>query len=109
MRGGVSTVMASAEPPNVNVIVPPELQVGVYANAAAVSSQGPHDVTLDFIQLVPNVPQPTPIVVARLKLAPTFLMPLMQALSNHLIQHEAMVRQVEGGEAPDNPATEGSE
>jgi hypothetical protein len=94
--------MATPQPPNVNVIVPPELQTGVYANAAAVSSQSPHDITLDFIQLLPGTPAPIPMVVARLKLAPTFLMPLMQVLSNHLSQHEAMTRQVEGAN-PDQP------
>lgn len=34
----------------VDVVVPPELEVGIYANFAAVSSQGPHDITLDFIR-----------------------------------------------------------
>jgi hypothetical protein len=117
MASTVDTAMSSQEPQPqyVNVIVPSEWQVGVYANMAAVSSQGPHDVTLDFIQLVPaasaTVPgavTPVPTVVARLKLAPTFLMPLMQVLSNHLSQHEAMVRQAEGGDGPDSPpAAEG--
>jgi hypothetical protein len=88
--------MADEEPQAVDVVVPPELEVGVYANFAAVSSQGPHDITLDFIQMVPGGGIPKPIVVSRLKLSPTFLMPLMQALSNHLTQHEAILRQVEG-------------
>jgi hypothetical protein len=91
------------EPPlNVEIIVPPELQTGVYANVAAVSTQTPHDVTLDFIQLIPGSPAPSAIVVARLKLAPTFLMPLMQVLSNHLSTHEEVQRQAESG-FPDQP------
>ncbi len=75
--------------------MPPELQVGVYANQAAVSSQAPHDVTLDFIQLVPGGGVPLPIVVARLKLSPSFIMPLMQALSSHLTMHEELSQQLE--------------
>ncbi len=96
--------MASEEPPHVDIIVPPEHMTGVYANFAAVSSQTPHDVTLDFIQVVPGVPQPSPVVVARLKLAPSFLMPLMQVLSSHLSTHEAIQRQMESG-PPTPPST----
>ncbi len=62
--------MAPEEQPSVDVIVPPEHQVGVYANSAAVSSQSPHDINLDFIQLVPGGGIPMPIVVARLKSRP---------------------------------------
>lgn len=87
--------MASEEQPSVDVIVTPEHQVGVYANSAAVSSQSPHDINLDFIQLVPGGGIPMPIVVARLKLSPSFLMPLMQVLSNHLSQHEQFSNQFE--------------
>ncbi len=84
--------MATDEPTSVEVVVPPEHDTGVYANFAAVSSQSPHDVTLDFIQMVPGSPAPRPIVVARLKLSPTFLMPLMQVLSGHLAKHEELQR-----------------
>jgi Protein of unknown function (DUF3467) len=94
--------MAAEEPQSVDVVVPPEQEVGVYANFAAVSSQGPHDVTLDFIQLVPGGGIPKPIVVSRLKLSPSFLMPLMQVISSHLSRHEALLQQVEGN--PDEPS-----
>ncbi|HEX3391320.1 MAG TPA: DUF3467 domain-containing protein [Solirubrobacteraceae bacterium] len=97
--------MADEEPQSVDVVVPPELQVGSYANWAAVSSQSPHDITLDFIQLVPGGGIPMPIVVARLKLSPSFLMPLMQVLSTHLSQHEELQRQSETGAVPP-PSTE---
>ncbi len=90
--------MAAEEPTSLEVEVPPEHDTGVYANSAAVSSQSPHDVTLDFIQMVPGSPSPRPVVVARLKLAPTFLMPLMQVLSGHLAKHEELQRL--SGEAP---------
>jgi Protein of unknown function (DUF3467) len=98
--------MAAEEPQSVDVVVPPELQVGVYANLAAVSSQSPHDITLDFIQLVPGGGIPLPIVVARLKLSPSFLMPLMQVLSSHLTQHEALQRQAEDGPNQSPPTEE---
>jgi hypothetical protein len=100
--------MADDDEQTVDVVVPPELEVGIYANFAAVSSQGPHDITLDFIQMVPGAGVPKPIVVSRLKLSPSFLMPLMQALSNHLNQHEAIVRQVEG-QPPTEPKDEEDE
>lgn len=87
--------MATEQPQNIDVIVPPELQTGAYANVAAVSTQTPHDVTLDFIQMIPGVPVPQAIVVARLKLAPSFLMPLMQVLSNHLARHEQAQQQAQ--------------
>lgn len=95
--------MANEEPQSVDVVVPPELQVGVYANSAAVSSQGPFDITLDFIQLVPGGGTPLPIVVARLKLPSNFVMPLMQALSNHLTQHEQFSHQFEQNIEPPQP------
>ena len=69
--------------------------MGVYANFAAVSSQSPHDVTLDFIQLVPGGGIPMPIVVSRVKVAATFLMPLMQLLSSHSLTHEQLSREAE--------------
>lgn len=100
--------MANEEPQSVDVVVPPELQVGVYANWAAVSSQSPHDITLDFIQLVPGGGIPMPIVVARLKLSPSFLMPLMQVLSTHLSEHEALQRQTETEPIPPPPTEEES-
>jgi len=94
------------EPQNVDIIVPPELQTGVYANVAAVSSQSPHDVTLDFVQMIPGAPAPQAVVVARLKLAPTFLMPLMQVLSSHLSQHEALQQLAQEGPPAEQPPTE---
>jgi hypothetical protein len=100
--------MASEEQPHVDVVVPPEHEVGVYANWAAVSSQSPHDINLDFIQLVPGGGMPRPVVVARLKLAPSFLMPLMQVLSNHLNQHEEFSQQFEASVEPPTKEEEGS-
>lgn len=93
--------MADDTPKDVDVIVPPEHQVGVYANAATVSSQSPLDITLDFLQLVPGGGTPLPVVVARLKLSPSFLMPLMQVLSGHLDQREALLEEGSPGDQPE--------
>jgi len=103
MRTDCSFRMASEEPQNVDIVVPPDLEIGVYANVAAVSTQTPHDITLDFIQMVPGTPAPRAVVVARLKLAPTFLMPLMQVLSNHLTRHEQIQRQAQQTIFPEQP------
>lgn len=90
--------------PEIQVSVPPELQVGVYANFATVSTQSPHDFNLDFVQLVPGAPgePPDAVVVARIKVAPSFLMPLMQALASHQTTFENMLREMreqqQGGE-----------
>jgi hypothetical protein len=98
--------MANEQQQSIDVVVPPEHQTGVYANSAAVSSQSPHDITLDFIQLVPGGGIPLPIVVARLKLSPSFLMPLMQVLSTHLSQHEELQRRAEGMMPGQSPSEE---
>lgn len=82
--------------PNIEIMVPPELQVGVYANFATVSSQTPHDFTIDFIQLVPGpAAPPQAVVVARVKVAQSFLMPLMQALAQHQTTIEDMMRRMQ--------------
>jgi hypothetical protein len=96
--------MPDETPQALDVVVPAEHQVGVYANAAAVSSQGPFDVTIDFLQLVPGGGVPQPIVVARVKVSASFVMPLMQSLSNHLTQHEKFSHQFEQDLEP--PASE---
>ncbi len=81
--------MADEPANNLPIEVPPEWQTGVYANFALVSTQTPHDVTLDFCQVIP-ADTPQAVVVARLKLSPSFLMPLLQVLSNHLARHEEL-------------------
>jgi len=87
--------------PSMEIVVPPELQTGVYANYAAISTQTPHDFTLDFIQIVPGNPAAA-VVVARIKLSPSFLMPLLQALAKHQSDFEDQIRRLEeqeGGES----------
>ena len=46
--------------PEIQITVPPDLQVGVYANFATVSAQTEYDFNLDFIQLVPSNPNEPP-------------------------------------------------
>jgi hypothetical protein len=95
--------MADENPQSIDVVVPPEHQVAVYANAASVSSQGPFDVTIDFLQLVPGGGTPLPVVVSRVKVSASFLMPLMQSLSNHLREHEEFSHQFEQSFEPPVP------
>ncbi len=89
--------MSDDEPQQIEIQVPPDMVAGVYANFAAVSSQTPHDFTIDFIQLVPGPAGTAPQaqVVARVKVAQSFLMPLMQALAQHQTQVEDMMKRME--------------
>jgi len=101
-RVTVYAARTMADEPSAEIIVPPDMQTGVYANLGVVSSQTPHDVTLDFCQVVPGEPNrpPQAIVVARLKLAPSFLMPLMQTLSQHLESFEQQLRSQDEEDSP---------
>ncbi len=78
----------------IEIVVPPDMQTGVFADLASVTSQTPHAVTVDFSQVVPG-DTPQAIVVARLKLAPSFLMPLMQVLSQHLARFEEQMKKAD--------------
>jgi hypothetical protein len=86
---------------NVSINVPPELENGIYANFAVVHHT-PHEVTIDFCQLGINPIQegetPAAKVVARINIAPTFLMPLLQAISTDLAARDETLRQFEEGE-----------
>lgn len=91
-------------PQGVQISVPPEVEVGVYANFAAVSSQTDHDFNLDFVQLTPSEPgggAPKGTVVARVKVAQSFLAPLLQALASHQFRVESRGKQT--GQDPDAP------
>lgn len=85
-------------PADLEITVPPDQVVGSYANVCAVSTQTQHDFTLDFCQVVPGAEKPMAVVVARLKLAPTLLMPLMQALSAHLDTFESQMKRISEGD-----------
>ena len=89
----------------VNVVLPPELETGVYANFALVQG-GPHDFTLDFCQVTPPREEGEPMtvrVVSRIRIAPTFIGPLLQAISQNSLSREEAIRraeQEEGGLGP---------
>jgi hypothetical protein len=82
----------------VEIVVPPGMETGVYANMATVSSQTPHDYTLDFIQLGPGGDPVAAVLVARIKFSPSFLMPLLQALAKHQSQFEDQLRRIQEGQ-----------
>ena len=90
----------------IQVELPPELEVGVYANFALVQS-AEHDLTLDFCQLTPPTEEGVPPrarVVSRIRIAPSFVGPLLQAISQNAFTREEMLKrikeQLEGGELP---------
>jgi hypothetical protein len=89
---GVPTV--TDEPHELQIEVPPDLEVGVYANFALVSA-GEHDITLDLCQLMPRPDESEPPrarVVGRVRLAPSFVGPLLQAISQNAFLREERLR-----------------
>jgi len=79
-------------------------RAGVYANFALVSS-GEHDIMVDFCQMQPQRDESDPPrarVVSRVRIAPTFVGPLLQAISSNAFTREENLRklreQQEGGE-----------
>jgi Protein of unknown function (DUF3467) len=81
----------------IQIELPPELQNGVYANFALVHHT-PHELTIDFCQLGVTPPSPgenpKAKIVARVLIAPTFVMPLLQAISTNVAQREDTLRQI---------------
>lgn len=84
--------------------LPEDLEVGVYANFALVAS-GEHDLMIDFCQLQPQQDEAAPPrarVVSRVRIAPTFVGPLLQAISSNAFNREEGLRRAreesEGGE-----------
>lgn len=78
--------------------LPPELEDGVYANFALVHHTQ-HEVTIDFCQLGTNPAvgeqTPTAKVVSRIHISPTFVMPLLQAISTNVANRDDTMRQFE--------------
>lgn len=80
--------------------VPPDVEVGVYANFALVAA-GPHDFMIDFCQLAPQRSDDDPPrarVVSRVRIAPTFIGPLLQALSQNAFNRDEMLKQQQQGD-----------
>lgn len=77
--------------------IPPELELGVYANFALVSS-GDHDFILDLCQLMPRPDEnepPRARVVSRVRFASTFVGPLLQAISQNAIRRDERLKQAQ--------------
>lgn len=96
--------MADVNGQEIQVELPAELDVGAYANFALVQS-GEHDFTIDFCQLTPPREQgepPRARVVSRVRIAPTFVGPLLQAISQNAFNRDENVKrarlQQEGGD-----------
>jgi len=96
-------VEESPVPKEVQVEVPPELEVSVYANFALVSF-GEHDFNIDFCQIVPQPSEddsPKVRVVSRIRFAQSFVGPLLQAISQNAFKREEAIKKVqEEGEQP---------
>lgn len=76
--------------------LPPELEVGVYANFALVAS-GEHDLLIDFCQLQPTREEgdpPRARVVSRVRIAPSFVGPLLQAISSNAFDRDEKLRKL---------------
>lgn len=78
----------------VQVELPADLEVGVYANFALVSSNA-HDFIIDFCQMRPQQSPEEPAsvrVVSRVRIAPTFVGPLLQAISQNAFTRDEAVK-----------------
>ncbi len=88
--------------------LPPELANGVYANYALVHHATEHEITIDFCQIgmTPPAPDgsPTARIVSRIHIAPTFVTPLLQAISTNAFRQEDVLRQLEEGESDEPQA-----
>jgi hypothetical protein len=90
---------------SIGINVPPELEDGVYANFAVVHHTQ-HEVTIDFRQLGTNPGTPDdPVivkVVSRVHIPPTFVGPLLQAVSENAFRREDALQKLEEGEADES-------
>lgn len=73
----------------INIQVRDELKYGTYANFLVVS-HSPHEFTLDFCQILPGQEQGTvqAEVVSRIKVAPTMVGKIIQALNTNMTNYE---------------------
>jgi hypothetical protein len=79
----------------VQVVVPDGMKHGEYANFLVVS-HSPHDFTLDFCQLLPSGEQGkvNAEVVSRVRIAPTMVGRVLNALNTNLSNYEERFGQV---------------
>lgn len=81
--------------PQVQVVVPDAVKHGEYANFLVVS-HSPHEFTLDFCQLLPTGEQGkvNAEVVTRVRIAPTMVARVLNALNTNLSNYEDRFGQV---------------
>ena len=86
---------------NLEISVPPEVEDGVYANFAVVHHTQ-HEVTIDFCQLGTNPgppgEPPAAKLISRIHIAPSFVGPLLQAISENAFRREDAIQQYEEGD-----------
>jgi hypothetical protein len=77
------------KPRQVKVKVPEDDRHGTYANFLVVS-HSPHEFTLDFCQLLPSQDsaETTAEVVSRIRIAPTLVGRVIQALNSNMTNYE---------------------
>ncbi len=82
-------------PQQVQISVPDDVKHGTYANMMFVS-HSPHEFTLDFCQLLPSREQGTvqAEVVSRVRIAPTMVAQVLNALNTNLSNYEDRFGQV---------------
>ncbi|MFA9429465.1 DUF3467 domain-containing protein [Egicoccus sp. AB-alg2] len=81
--------------PQVQVVVPDDTKHGEYANFLVVS-HSPHEFTLDFCQLLPagEAGRVNAEVVSRVRIAPTMVGRVLNALNTNLSNYEERFGQV---------------
>ena len=81
--------------PQVQVVVPDDAKYGVYANFLVVS-HSPHEFTLDFCQLLPagEAGKVNAEVISRVRIAPTMVGRVLNALNTNLANYEERFGQV---------------
>jgi hypothetical protein len=93
------------QPQQIQFELPMELATGVYANYALVHHSTPHEITIDFCQLSTMPPTPEGIstarIVARIHIAPTFVTPLLQAISENAFRQEDTLKKLGEGKSDD--------
>lgn len=93
------------EKQDIGIGVPPELEDGVYANFAVVH-RTQHEVTIDFCQLgtSPGPPDEPPMakVVSRVHIPPTFVTPLLKAVSENAFRREDALQRLGEGDVDES-------
>ena len=87
-------------PNQMNIELPEELAEGTYANLAIIS-HSPSEFVLDFVRIMPNLPQAK--VKSRIILTPEHAKRLLQALNDNVRRYEQQFGKIQDKEAPPMP------